>query len=65
MAKTTTKTTLEIMDQVAKARQALDYFDQRALDDRGVLRSAMEVRSHLNAARAHITRASEKADALK
>ncbi|MBF0136919.1 MAG: hypothetical protein H7833_05180 [Magnetococcus sp. DMHC-1] len=65
MPKKTSKIAQEIFDQVAKARQALDYFAEQALDDRGEFRDGTQVRARLNAARAHVTRAIEKANALK
>ncbi|MBF0462261.1 MAG: hypothetical protein HQL87_12795 [Magnetococcales bacterium] len=65
MAKTPSKTTAEILDQVAKARQVLDYFDERALDERGEFQEAATVRARLNAAKAHVLRAMEKAQSLR
>ncbi|MBF0426206.1 MAG: hypothetical protein HQL66_10365 [Magnetococcales bacterium] len=64
MAKTTHKTAQEILDQVAKAREVLAYFAPSALDERGGFRNPSEVRARLNAAKAHIVRAGEKAQSL-
>ena len=65
MAKTPSRTTAEILDQIVKARQVLDYFDERALDERGEFQDAATVRSRLNAAKAHVLRAMEKAQSLR
>ncbi len=65
MPKPASKTTDEIFDQVAKARQVLDYFNERALDGRGEFLDAATVRARLNAAKAHVMRAVEKAQGLR
>ncbi|MBF0161510.1 MAG: hypothetical protein HQL88_04405 [Magnetococcales bacterium] len=65
MPKTPSKTAVEIFDQVNKARQLLDYFNERALDDRGEFQDVATVRSRLNAVKAHVTRAMEKAQSLR
>ncbi|MBF0311298.1 MAG: hypothetical protein HQL56_17410 [Magnetococcales bacterium] len=65
MPKTPSKTSAEILDQVNKARQALDYFNERILDDRGEFPDGAALRSRLNAANAHVMRAIEKARTLK
>ena len=65
MAKTPSKTTADILEQVARARLALDYFAERVLDDRGEFQDAATVRSRLNAAKAHVLRAMEKAQGLR
>ncbi len=64
MAKTPSKMSDEILDQVAKARLVLDYFNGRILDDRGSFVDPTAVRSRLNAAKAHLLRAMEKAQGL-
>lgn len=65
MPKTPSKTAGEILDQVIKARQVLDYFDGNALDARGEFQDGATVRARLNAAKAHVTRAIEKAQSIK
>lgn len=65
MPKTPSKTASEILDQVAKARQILDYFGETAMDARGELQDGATVRARLNAAKAHITRAIEKAQSIR
>ncbi|MEO5339224.1 MAG: hypothetical protein H7837_01710 [Magnetococcus sp. MYC-9] len=65
MAKKASQTVAEIFDQVAKARQALDFFDERALDERGEFLDAAAVRARLNAAKAHVMRGMEKAQNLR
>ena len=65
MSKTPAKTTDEILDQVAKARSILDYFNADALDERGGFQDAAAVRARLNAAKAHLLRAMEKAQTLR
>ncbi|MEO5352993.1 MAG: hypothetical protein H7835_07250 [Magnetococcus sp. XQGC-1] len=64
MAKMPSKVSDEILDQVAKARSVLDYFNGRILDDRGGFVDPTAVRSRLNAAKAHLLRAMEKAQGL-
>ncbi|MBF0610174.1 MAG: hypothetical protein G8345_00070 [Magnetococcales bacterium] len=63
--KTLAKTVSEIYDQIDKAKQALEYFNEQATNDRGEFRDTTTVRSRLNAAKAHVTRAIEKAQTLK
>ncbi|MBF0294627.1 MAG: hypothetical protein HQL96_05520 [Magnetococcales bacterium] len=58
------KGTRDLLDQVIRARQALDYFANDALNERGELRDGTAVRSHLNAAKAHVIRAMEMAQNL-
>lgn len=65
MAKTPSKVAHEILDQVTKARQILDELGVTTIDDRGEVKDAAGVRSRLNAAKAHITRAIEKAQSIK
>lgn len=65
MPKTPSKTAGEILDQITKARQVLDYFAESALDTRGEFQDGATVRSRLNAAKAHITRAIEKAQDIR
>ncbi|MBF0097345.1 MAG: hypothetical protein HQM04_10125 [Magnetococcales bacterium] len=65
MSKTPSKLAGEIFDQVHKARQILDYFNEQALDGRGELADGALVRSRLNAAKAHLMRALEKAQTLR
>lgn len=65
MSKVPSKTAREILDQVAKAKQVLDYFGEGALDARGEFQDGATVRARLNAAKAHITRAIEKAQTIR
>ncbi|MBF0400466.1 MAG: hypothetical protein HQL80_01265 [Magnetococcales bacterium] len=65
MSKTASKTASEILDQVAKAKQILDHFNEAALNARGEFQEGATVRAHLNAAKAHITRAIEKAQSIR
>ncbi|WP_041641234.1 hypothetical protein [Magnetococcus marinus] len=65
MAKTTDKTSNEILDQVVKAREALDYFSNKTSTARGERQDGAEIRARLNAAKAHILRALEKAQSLR
>ncbi|MBF0178627.1 MAG: hypothetical protein HQM03_01235 [Magnetococcales bacterium] len=58
------KGTRDLLDQVVRARQALDYFSNGALNERGELHDGTAVRSHLNAAKAHVIRAMEMAQNL-
>ncbi|MEO5330387.1 MAG: hypothetical protein H7839_00045 [Magnetococcus sp. YQC-5] len=63
--KSIAKTSKEIFDQVAKAKEALDGLNQCVMDDRGEFQEGVVVRSRLNAAKAHVMRAIEKAQTLK
>lgn len=65
MPKTIAKTSGEILDQIAKARQALDTLERLERDDRGEFVETSSLRSQLNAAQAHIMRAIEKARTLR
>lgn len=65
MGKTLAKITQEIFDQVLRARQALDALEQCPLDGRGEFLESVKVRSQLNAAKAHVLRAIEKAQTLR
>lgn len=64
MSKPPSKTAPEILDQVNKAREALAYFEPRALDSKGEFSDGATVRARLNAAKAHIIRAIEKAQGV-
>ncbi|HIJ82600.1 MAG: hypothetical protein HW380_595 [Magnetococcales bacterium] len=65
MSKTPSKVAREILDQVTKARQILDELGVATIDDRGGFKDATAIRSRLNAAKAHIMRAIEKAQSIK
>lgn len=65
MPKTISKTAGEILDQVAKARQILDSFDEISMDTRGEFQDGAAIRTRLNAAKAHILRAMEKAQSIR
>ncbi|MBF0184012.1 MAG: hypothetical protein HQM06_06455 [Magnetococcales bacterium] len=65
MAKTPGKLAGEIIDQVVKARQILDYFNEQALDARGEFQDGATLRAKLNAAKAHLLRALEKAQTIR
>ncbi|MEO5363646.1 MAG: hypothetical protein H7838_08490 [Magnetococcus sp. DMHC-8] len=65
MAKSLSRTGAELLDQVAKARLILDCFNEDALNERGELADPAVVRSRLNAAKAHLLRAMEKAQLLR
>ncbi|MBF0272333.1 MAG: hypothetical protein HQL98_09755 [Magnetococcales bacterium] len=54
-----------ILDQVVKAKQALDALERQARDDRGEFVEAATVRALLNAAQAHVMRAIEKSRVLR
>lgn len=62
---TRSRTTQEIFDQIDRAREALESLTGFPLDDRGEFQSGSEVRSRLNAAKAHVGRAIEKAQMLR
>ncbi|MBF0340536.1 MAG: hypothetical protein HQL95_06165 [Magnetococcales bacterium] len=65
MPKPPAKTTSEILDQITKARQALDSLERLSRDDRGEFADPSSLRSLLNAAQAHVMRAMEKARTLR
>ncbi|MBF0284629.1 MAG: hypothetical protein HQL51_09240 [Magnetococcales bacterium] len=65
MAKTPSQISGELLDQVAKARQVLEALAAAPLDAKGELVDGAAVRARLNAAKAHITRALEKAQSLR
>ncbi|MBF0437849.1 MAG: hypothetical protein HQL93_01885 [Magnetococcales bacterium] len=58
------KATPEILDQVTKAKQALASLEQLPQDGHGEFQEAVTVRALLNAAKAHVIRAIEKAQML-
>lgn len=64
MPKTSPKTSEEIIDQVRKARQLLQELEQTPIHPRDGLKEGAQVRARLNAAKAHILRALEKAQTL-
>lgn len=64
MSKTPSKMSDELLDQVAKARSVLEYFNGQIRDERGGFLDPATVRSRLNAAKAHLLRAMEKAQGL-
>ncbi|MBF0212513.1 MAG: hypothetical protein HQM00_02980 [Magnetococcales bacterium] len=65
MAKTIGRTSSDILDQINKARQALDALEKLGRDDRGEFVESATVRSLLNAAQAHVMRAIEKSRQLR
>lgn len=65
MSKTPSKTARELLDQVSKAKLILNELEALEIDDRGGFKDAALIRSRLNAAKAHIMRAIEKAQILK
>ncbi|MEO5345483.1 MAG: hypothetical protein H7834_03775 [Magnetococcus sp. YQC-9] len=65
MSKIAGKTTSEILDQIIKAKQALDALEKLARDERGEFADPATVRSQLNAAQAHVMRAIEKSRTLR
>ncbi|GAB0057087.1 hypothetical protein SIID45300_01408 [Candidatus Magnetaquicoccaceae bacterium FCR-1] len=65
MPKIAGKLTEEILDQATKARQALDALERLARNDRGEFADPAAVRAQLNAAQAHVMRATEKTRTLR
>ncbi|MEO5329834.1 MAG: hypothetical protein H7829_16515 [Magnetococcus sp. THC-1_WYH] len=65
MSKTPSKTAQELLEQVSKAKLILNELEVSVLDARGGVKDAALIRSRLNAAKAHIMRAMEKAQILQ
>ncbi|MBF0627796.1 MAG: hypothetical protein HQL91_06195 [Magnetococcales bacterium] len=65
MAKTVAQNSQDLLDQIAKAKQALEALERLGRDNRGEFLDPATVRSLLNAAQAHVLRAVEKSRLLR